>query len=106
MDTLLRHRNGAKPTLQTLSSGILKVEIFPLIFTSVKWSEYGEDHIPVGDKFAPRQRTMLDDEAGLRQDVFELLRRIEDSTTSLNAIRKQVETKFGQKVPKGRKPQK
>ena len=45
MTILLGSREGAKPSLRTLASGVLKVEIFPLISTNVRWSEYGEDHV-------------------------------------------------------------
>jgi len=102
MSLLLRNREATKPSLRTLAGGVLKVEVFPLISTSVKWSEHGEDHARERHTEDGRQRTLFDEDARLRQDVLELLRRIDDSATSLDAIRKQVESTFGEKSPERR----
>jgi len=106
MAILLRGREGTKLNLQTLASGVLKVEVFPLISTSIKWSESGEDHVNERDTLASHQRTLFDEDTRLRQDVLELLRRIEESSRSLDAIRKQAETTFGERAPGGRKRRK
>lgn len=103
MDLLLRNREGMKVSLRTLVSGLLKVEIFPLISTSVKWTEHGENYISERSAQAEPQRSLFSEDTQLlRQDVLELLRKVEESSMSLNAIRKQVETKFGEKIPKDR----
>jgi len=106
MAILFRSRESTKINLQTLASGVLKVEVFPLISTSVRWAEYVESHVSERNTMADHQRTIFGEDERLRQDVLELLRRIEESSVSLAAIRKQVETKFGEKIPKGRKRQK
>ncbi len=103
MEILLRNREGAKLNLRTLLSGVLKVEIFPLISTSVKWVEYGEDNASERNMLVGQQKTLFGEDVRLRQDVLELLHKIEESSLSLDAIRKQVETTFGEKTPKGRK---
>jgi hypothetical protein len=106
MAILFRSRESTKISLQTLASGVLKVEVFPLISTSVKWAEYGESHVSERNTMAAHQRTIFGEDERLRQDVLELLRKIGESSVSLAAIRKQVETKFGEKTAKGRKRQK
>lgn len=103
MDLLLRNRDGMKVSLRTLASGLLKVEIFPLISTSVKWVEHGESNNNERNASAELQRSLFNEDTQLlRQDVLELLRKVEESSMSLNAIRKQVEIKFGEKAPKDR----
>ena len=58
------------------------------------------------DTLAAHQKTLFDEDTRLRQDVLELLRRIEESSMSLDAIRKRVEITFGDKAPEGRKRRK
>jgi hypothetical protein len=106
MAILLRSREGPKLSLRTLTGGVLKVEIFPLISTSVRWSESGEDQISERDTLAFHQKALFDEDTRMRQDVSELLRRIDDSAMSLDAIRKRVESIFGEKAPAGRKRRK
>jgi len=106
MATLLRSREGPRLSLRTLISGVLKVEIFPLISTSVRWSEFGEDQVSERDALVAPQRALFDEDARMRQDVAELLRRIEESTMTLDAIRTRVETIFGERAPAGRKRRK
>jgi hypothetical protein len=106
MDIILRSREGPKPSLPTLASGVLKVEILPLISTSVRWSEFGEDQVSERDTPAAHQRTLFNEDIRLRQDVLELLRRIEESSMSLDAIRKQVERTFGEEASGRRKRRK
>jgi len=102
LDILLRDRENARLGVKTLLSGLLRIELFPLIYTSVKWAESIEGH--VGDRNPYGQQIALfSDESMLRQDVLELLSKIEETSLALNAIRRQVETKFGQKTPRGRK---
>lgn len=103
LDLFLRNREGIKVSLRTLVSGVLKVEIFPLISTSVKWVEHGESYANERNSQVEPQRSLFSEDTQLlRQDVLELLRKVEESSMSLNAIRKQVETKFGEKTPKDR----
>ena len=102
MSVLLMNRVGAKPSIPTLTSSVLRVELFPLVSTSVKWSDYGEDHF--GDKgaVASQPRTLFDEDARLREDVLEILRKIDDSARALDAIRRLAEMTLGDKLPKGR----
>ena len=81
----------------------LNVEIFPLISTSIKWQGYGEDRLGERDAWAGNQGMLFDESPGLRTAVLELLHKIEESSMSLDAIRRQVEKTFGEKVPRGRK---
>lgn len=104
MEILFRSREGSKPNIQTLTSGSLKVELFPFIYTIVKWPALIEDY--GSSAVAARQISMHDEDARLRQDVGELLFKIDESAKSLNAIRKQVEVKFGEKTPKNRNREK
>jgi hypothetical protein len=102
MAVLLGDRKGAKPSIPTLSSGVLKVEIVPLISTIVKWPEQVEDNF--GDKrmAASNPKTFFDEDTQLREEILEILRRIEDSAMLLDSIRRQVETVFGGKSSKNR----
>jgi hypothetical protein len=106
MEILLQSRDDTKLSLQTLTSGILKVEVFPLINTSVKYPVTKEDQSLSKDTLTCRQMSLFNEDARLRQYVFELLRKIDESAMSLNAIRKQVENKFGEKNTKARKGKK
>jgi hypothetical protein len=102
MSILLTNREGTKPNIPTLASGALTVALFPQVSTSVKWSEYGEDHFV--DKGAPttQSRTLFDEDARLREDVLEIVRRIDDSARALDAIRRLAETTLGEKPSKSR----
>lgn len=102
MSILLTNREGAKPTIPTLASGVLKVELFPLVSTSVKWSEYGEDHTGEKGSVAPQPKTLFDADVRLREDVLEILRRIDDSARALDAIRRLAETTLGETPSKSR----
>ncbi len=106
MAILLRERDDMKLSLRTHASGALKVEIFPLINTSVKWSESGGDYVRERDTLAGKQSTLFNEDTRMRKDVLEILSMIEESYKSLDAIRKQVEKKFGESVRKSRKRQK
>jgi hypothetical protein len=102
MSVLLTNRGGANPSIPTITSGVLTVELFPMVSASVKWADYAEDHF--GDKRAvvSQQKTFFDEDARLREDVSEILRRIDDSTRALDAIRRAAETVLGDVLPKGR----
>ena len=107
IEILLGNRDDAKLHLQTLVPGTLKVELFPMISTYVKWPVGMEEQVIENNALYPRQMTMFDGETQLRKDVLALLHKIDESAISLNAIRKDVEIKFGVKPPaKGRKQQK
>jgi hypothetical protein len=71
MSVLMGGREGSKPTIPTVSSGVLKVELVPLVSTSVKWSEHGED-IATEKRAAPK--TLFDEDTRLREEVLEILR--------------------------------
>jgi hypothetical protein len=99
MAVLLSNREGPRPSIPTLASGVLKVEVFPLISTNVKWSEQGEDI----DKAAiAHRKALFDEDAPLKEDVHELRRKLEECAMSLDSIRKHVESTFGERFPKGR----
>jgi len=101
MSILLANREGSKPSIPTLTSGVLRVELFPLVSTSVKWTEYGDEH--VGDKSVAREpRTLFDEDERLREGVLEILRRTEDSARTLDAIRRLAEMTLGEKASKSR----
>jgi hypothetical protein len=97
LTVLMGGREGSKPIIPTLASGVLKVEVVPLVSTSVKWTDHGED-IAAEKRVAPK--TLFDEGIHLQEEI---LRRLEQSTASLDAIRKLVETTFGGKLPKNRK---
>lgn len=100
MAVLMDGREGSKPAIPTVSSGVLKVELVPLVSTSVKWSEQGDENIP-DRRVAPK--TLFDEDTRLREEVLEILRRIDHSAMSLEAIRKLVEATFGEKPAKSRR---
>ena len=106
MEVLLRSREGSKFSLPTLANGVLNVEIFPLISTSVKWHEYGEERISERGTLAGRQPTLFGKDARSRRYLSEILREIEQSSISLDAIRKQVEALAGERIPKGQRHRK
>ncbi len=103
MGILLRNREDAGVSIRTIANGVLNAEIFPLISTSIKWQGYGEDRLGERDAWAGNQGMLFDESPGLRTAVLELLHKIEESSMSLDAIRRQVEKTFGEKVPRGRK---
>lgn len=105
MDILLRDRENSKLGVKALITGLLRIELFPLIYTSVRWSESIEGQVGDRNPYG-QQKTLFSEEATLRQDVLELLSKIEETSSSLNTIRRHVERKFGQKTPKGRKKSK
>jgi len=105
MKMLLESRDSGKPSFQTASHGVLEVEILPLVTTHVRWSEHAEDHEGQQRK-AAGQGTLFDTDARLELEVREILRRIEDSSMSLDAIRRQVERVFGAGSSKSRKRRK
>jgi len=102
MIVLLKNREEINLNIRTLTSGTLEVEIFPLVSTTMKYSEHVE--VITGEKntIISNQKTLFGDESQLRQDVLEILYKIEEGTKSLYAIRKQVEMKFGEKTTKGK----
>gem|GEM_PF-1691657 len=106
MSVLLRNGTGPKPSVRTLASGALNVELFPLISTSVKWSEHSEEIGGDRGALGDQQRTLFAEDARLRQEVLELLRKIDESSMSLDAIRRHVESAFGEKNLRGRKRKK
>ncbi len=94
MEVLLRNRDSAKFDLRTLTTGVLNVEVFPLISANFKWYEYG--HVQGSDR-SPHQSEMFEDDARTRKELGEMLRRIDESAMNLNAIRSQVMKTFGGK---------
>ncbi len=106
MTNLFRNGDRAKLNLRTSTSGALKVEIFPLISTNVKWSWHSEGHVRGEGTLSVRQMGLFEKEGNLRQDVSELLSEIQESSKSLAAIKKKVELKFGKKTPKKSKRRK
>lgn len=100
MQVLMSGREGAKPGIPTVSGDALTVELLPLVYTSVKWPDQGDGN-PPQRRAAPK--TLFDDDARLRKEVSELLRQIDHSALSLDAIRKRVETAFGEKRSTGRR---
>lgn len=99
MEILLQNRDSTNDRLRTLNSGVLNVEIYPLINANIKWSEHGDKQSSERDTQMSRQRELFNDDVPTRQDVSEILRRIEDSAMSLDAIRNKVEKTFGEKAP-------
>lgn len=95
------NREGNKINLKTLTTGSLKVEIFPMVSTVLKWNTPIEAPVIAGRAPLPPTQAALfsDNSSEVRQDVLELLRKMEETSMSLNAIRKQVEKKFGEKLP-------
>lgn len=106
MEILFKHRDGIKPFFPTITNGILKVEIFPLVSTSVKWQINIEEQAIVKDVKSNQQIMMFEDENLRRQGVLEILGKIDETSKLLNGIRKQVENKFGEKPTKVRKKKK
>jgi hypothetical protein len=105
MEILLRDRENSRLEMRTFVSGLLRIELFPLIYTGVKWSESIEKHVDDRNLYG-KQLTLFPEETRLTQDVQELLSKIQETSTSLNAIRRQVETRFGQKNPRRQKKSK
>lgn len=103
MALLLKGRDGARPSIQTLISGVLKVEVFPMILTNIKSFDPGETNISDRDSTAIDQRTLFGEDVQKNNYVLELLQKIEENAMSLDAIRKSVEMAFGHKASKGRK---
>ena len=104
MTNLFRNREGANLSLRTFTTDVLKVEIFPLVSTNVKWSWHSESQISNKKTTPERQMGLFEENVNLRQDVTELLSEIQKSSKSLAAIRKIVELKFSEKIPKKPKP--
>lgn len=102
MEILMRDRGNSRLEVRTFVSGLLRVELFPLIYTNVKWSESIEGHVSDQNSYG-QQMTFFSEEVRLKRDVLELLSKIGETSSSLNAIRRQVEAKFGLKAPKERK---
>jgi len=100
MAVLMSNREGTKPAIPSVSSGFLRVELDPFVSTNVKFSEENVANIP---ESRVAQRTLFDEDNRLRDDVLEILRRIDHSALSLEAIRKFVEMAFGEKHSKGRR---
>jgi hypothetical protein len=101
METLFQSREDSKISLPTVVSGILKVEIFPLVSTNIKWSESFETQ---SEKYrqTESQGSLFRDDNELRNDVMQVLRMLEDNRLTLNAIKNKVEKKFGEKLPSKR----
>ncbi len=97
---LMGGREGQKPMIPTVSSSVLKIELLPLVSTSVKWSDQGEENA-TDKRMAPR--ALFDEDTRMREEVQEILRRIDHSAMSLDVIRKLVEATFGEKQSKNRR---
>jgi len=103
MEVIMRNWDSAKPNFHTIESGILNVELFPRICTKVKWSTDIEASVIPKESSNERQMKLFNEKSITKQDYFELLNKISESAMSLQAIRKQVEDKFGDKPSKSRK---
>jgi hypothetical protein len=100
MMVLMGGREGSRPVIPTVASGVLTVELLPLVSTTVKWSDQGDDLIP---EARARSKTLFDEDTRLREEVLEILRRVENSAMSLEAIRRLAEAALGEKLPKNRR---
>jgi hypothetical protein len=88
-----------KPGFRTRNIGTLDVELLPFVTTNVRWGDSPKDverHVADGG----RQASLFPEHEVRVYEVQELLRRIEESSHSLNAIRITVEKAFGEKSPK------
>lgn len=106
---LFRNREGIKINILTLASGTLKIEVFPLINTSVKWSYHGDEQISEENTLIGQQKTLLDDFKDndfLKKNASEILLKLDENSQLLNSIRKRVEATFVEKSTKERKPRK
>lgn len=94
-----------RPTFQTRTSGHLEVEIFPLLTTNVRWVNRSEEHIQLS-KQVESQQSLFKNEDKLDFEVKEILRRIDDNSMSLEAIRSHVERTFDIQKAKNHKHRK
>jgi hypothetical protein len=100
MAVLMGGRERSKPMIPTVASGVLTVELVPLVPTTVRWSEQGDENI-ADTRVA--SKTLFDEDSRLREELLEILRRIDHSAMSLEAIRRLAEAALGEKLPKNRR---
>jgi hypothetical protein len=106
LEVLLKNHGRPESGLQNLVNGILKVEIFPLVYTSIKWVDDAETRTRERTRPVVHEQTLFDRRPESRDEADELLRMIEESSKSLYALRRRVEEMFGERSSKGRKRQK
>ncbi|QDT43486.1 hypothetical protein Pan241w_35870 [Gimesia alba] len=99
LKTLLENREDGKPEFRTISRGVLDVEILPLISTNVRWVDQTDSEVVYKREI---QKSLFREESRLDMEVHEILRRIEESAMSLDAIREHVERALGKSKPKRR----
>lgn len=99
LSILLNNREANKPIIRTIVSGLLKVEILPMVSTIIKWMEYPNEITENQDKVFDRKNK--NDEM-LIQAVLELGKKIEENQSSFTSIYKQIVAKFGEAPPKKR----
>lgn len=108
MKLILQNKEGGEIKFPRILTDYLKVEIFPLVSTSIKWTGFEEDNLNVkyNYKSINLQAELFEDDCQvLKQYIEQLFHKIDDSSKSLYAIRKEIETKFGhvKNRPKRRK---
>lgn len=103
MAILLRSEEAEMPVLRTIESDLLKVEVFPLITTNTKWPRSREESNRRDDRSLGYQSTLFDDDVYSRRDMFDLITRMDKSARDISEMRRLLEKKLGEKVPRSSK---
>lgn len=102
---LSRSNESIRASIRTMSPGTLRVELFPLVTTNVRWVELGDDL--QSDRTVGADQRMLFDEARAdsREGVVQLLRKLDDNMKALQDIRRLAEAALGDR-PRSRRSRK
>lgn len=98
-EVLNQTSDSRAPAFRTRSLTSLDIELIPFVSTNVRRGDRARENEPQ-TAIRGRQATLFPENEAQMHEVHQVLRRIEESSHSLNAIRIAVEKAFGQKSPK------